>query len=129
MPASTVLLLDTDRLAAESIGATLTGAGYEVTTVIDPDEAFRRAAEFSVVVIDEVHPRPAVEVCREIRTTPSLAPIPVLCISQTDDVEERVRFLEAGPTTSSPARSTRASWRRGWRPSSSASGGAATWRR
>lgn len=96
MPASTVLLLDADRLAAESISATLTGAGYEVTTVIDADEAFRRAPEFSVVVIDEVSPRPAVEVCREIRTTPALAPIPVLCISRTDDVEERVRFLEAG---------------------------------
>ena len=38
----------------------------------------------------------AADVCREIRATPSLAPIPVLCVSQTDDVEERIRFLEAG---------------------------------
>ena len=28
--------------------------------------------------------------------TPALAKIPVLCVSQTDDVEERIRFLEAG---------------------------------
>lgn len=97
MPASTVLLLDADRLAAESISATLAGAGYEVTPVADADEAFRRAPEFSIVVIDEVAgPRPGVEVCREIRTTPALAAIPVLCICHSDDVEERVRFLEAG---------------------------------
>ena len=97
VPASSVLLLDADRLAAESISATLTGAGYEVTAVTDADEAFRRAPEFSIVVIDEVQgPRPAVEVCREIRTTPALAAIPVLCISRSDEVEDRVRFLEAG---------------------------------
>jgi pilus assembly protein CpaE len=97
VPVSTVLLLDADRPTADSITATLGGAGYEVTLVADPDEAFRRAAEFGIVIIDQVTgPRPAVEICREIRTTPALAAIPVLCIAATDDVEERVRFLEAG---------------------------------
>lgn len=97
VPASTVLLLDADQPTAESISATFSSSGYEVTILADADEAFRRAPEFSVVIIDQVAgPRPAVEVCREIRTTPSLAAIPVLCITQTDDVEERVRFLEAG---------------------------------
>ena len=38
----------------------------------------------------------AFDVCREIRATPALRPIPVLCVGQTDDVEERIRFLEAG---------------------------------
>jgi pilus assembly protein CpaE len=37
-----------------------------------------------------------VALCREIRATPALAAIPVLCIGQTDEVEERIRFLEAG---------------------------------
>ena len=97
MSASTVLLLDADSLAAASITATLAGAGYQVERATDADDAFRRASDFSCVVIDEVQgPRPAVEVCREIRATPALAAIPVLCISKTDDVEERVRFLEAG---------------------------------
>ena len=34
--------------------------------------------------------------CAEIRRTPALVGVAVLCISQVDDVEERVRFLEAG---------------------------------
>jgi pilus assembly protein CpaE len=38
----------------------------------------------------------AADVCKEIRGTPALATIAVMCISQTDDVEERIRFLEAG---------------------------------
>ncbi|MBP1706228.1 MAG: response regulator receiver protein [Chloroflexi bacterium] len=97
MPASTVLLLGAERQAAEPINASLTAAGYAVTILDDADEAFRRVPEFTVVIIDQVSgPRPAVEVCREIRTTPAMAAIPVLCITQSDDVEERVRFLEAG---------------------------------
>jgi pilus assembly protein CpaE len=68
-----------------------------VTILADTDEAIRRAGEFSLVVVDVVDPpRTGVEVCAEIRRTPALAAIPVLCISQTDDIEERVRFLEAG---------------------------------
>ena len=63
----------------------------------DADEAVRRAGDFTLVVVDAVDPpRTGVEVCAEIRRTPALAGIPVLCVCQEDDVEERVRFLEAG---------------------------------
>jgi pilus assembly protein CpaE len=97
VPTSTVLLLDADRQTADSISATLVAGGHDVTILADADEAFRRLPEFSIIVVDEVTgPRPAVEICREIRTTPALAAIPVLCITPSDDVEERVRFLEAG---------------------------------
>ena len=41
-------------------------------------------------------PKSAVEICREIRATPALAAVPVMCVSGSDDVEERIRFLEAG---------------------------------
>ena len=41
-------------------------------------------------------PRSAFDICREIRGTPALARIPVLCVGQSDDVEDRIRFLEAG---------------------------------
>jgi len=97
VPASAILLLDASPIAAEPISASLTRVGYGVTRVTDADEAFRRAAEFGLVIVDEVGPaRSAVEICREIRATPALAAIPVLCICQSDDVEVRVRFLEAG---------------------------------
>lgn len=97
MTISSILLLSTAAEAAERLAVALRAAGHEVTTLGDPDEAIRRAGEFTLVTIDAVGPpRSAAEVCREIRRTPALAAIPVLCISQKDDVEERVRFLEAG---------------------------------
>ena len=97
MPASTILLLDSDADAGEAIAAILAGAGYTVTTTTDPDEAFAKAADQQLVIIDiAVGPRSAVDICREIRATPALSAIPVMCVSATQDVEERIHFLEAG---------------------------------
>jgi pilus assembly protein CpaE len=97
VPSSSILLLETDILAGEAIDAVLTGVGYAVLSVKDADEAVRLAADHSLVIIDATGPTttPA-DVARQIRGTASLAAIPVLCICQADDVEERIRFLEAG---------------------------------
>ena len=97
MPASTILLVETDPAAGEVITGVLSNVGYSLTTVTDADEAFRHASDHHLVIID-VLPQPSgsFELCREIRATPALAAIPVLCVSKTDDVEERIRFLEAG---------------------------------
>ncbi len=96
MPSSTILVLQTSPASTAAQG-TLTGVGYQVTTTADPDDAVRRAADFALVIVDVGSGlRSGVDVCREIRGTGSLSAIPVLCVSQTDDVEERVRFLQAG---------------------------------
>jgi pilus assembly protein CpaE len=97
VPSSSILLLETDAKAEEAISAVLTGVGYAVTIVKDPAEAVRTAADYSLVVIDVTGPgaTPA-DVCREIRATPSLSAIPVMCLTQSDDVEDRILFLEAG---------------------------------
>lgn len=97
MTSTSILLLSSTAEAGEPMAAALRAAGHAVTTVADADEAIRRAGEFTLVTIDAVDPpRSAAEVCTEIRRTPALAAIPVLCVCQKDDVEERVRFLEAG---------------------------------
>ncbi len=97
MPASTILLVETDLAAGDVITNLLSAVGYSLTTIADPDEAFRRAGEHHLVIIDVLAgPMGSFELCREIRATPALAAIPVLCVSQSDDVEERIRFLEAG---------------------------------
>ena len=97
MPAATILLLDADDAAAQSISSVLTGVGYTVTTVADADAAFLKVAEHQLVIIDVVIGlKSANELCAEIRATPSMASVPVLCVCQSDDVEERIRFLEAG---------------------------------
>ena len=97
MSITSILLLSAVAETAEPLTAVLRAAGHEVTAVADADDAIRRAGEFTLVIIDAVDPpRSGTEVCAEIRRTLALAAIPVLCVSQQDDVEERVRFLEAG---------------------------------
>jgi pilus assembly protein CpaE len=97
VPASTILLIEADPAAGETISSVLTGVGYTVTTAADPNDAFAQVASNQLVVVDVVTgDKSAADVCREIRATPSLVAIPVLCVSQTDEVEERIRFLEAG---------------------------------
>lgn len=97
VPASSILLLDTDATFAESISSALTAVGYTVTTTANQDEAFVQTVDHHLVILDVVTgSRSAAELCREIRNTPTMAAIPVLCIGQSDDVEERISFLEAG---------------------------------
>jgi pilus assembly protein CpaE len=97
VPASTLLLLDTDPPSGEVIRGVLAGVGYSVTSAESADDAFRLAGDHQLVIIDVVSgPKTAADVCREIRQTPALSAVPVLCISQSDDVEDRIRFLEAG---------------------------------
>ena len=97
MPSSSILLLDADAASGQAIVDVLTAVGYQVTVVGDPDEAFRQASDHHLVIIDKVEgERTAADICKEIRGTPALATIAVLCIGQTDDVEERIGFLNAG---------------------------------
>lgn len=97
VPATSILLLETDPAAGDTIRAALTRAGYGVTNVLDVDGAVRSASGHQLTVIDMVGPgRIAPDICRDLRTAPGLTGLPVLCISQSEDVEERIRFLEAG---------------------------------
>ncbi len=97
MPASSILLLDADTASAELITGVLTRVGYTVTAATDAADALAKAGDNHLVILDVVEGEPsAYDVCREIRATPSMASIPVLCIGQSDEVEERIRFLEAG---------------------------------
>lgn len=97
MPASTILLIESDAASGESIAGVLTRVGYTVTTIADADEAFGKVADHQLAIIDVVTgAKSAVDLCREIRSTPALSAIPVLCVGQSDSVEERIQFLEAG---------------------------------
>ena len=122
MPASTILVLESAATADASLVPQLTLAGYTVTQTTDPDEAFSKIVEHQLAILDigvaEAPVKPAkagkegkdgkdakkeaapaksgVELCREIRATPAMAAVPILCVANTDDVEERIGFLEAG---------------------------------
>ncbi|HEX3427331.1 MAG TPA: response regulator [Candidatus Limnocylindrales bacterium] len=97
MPASTILLVESDEAFARTIATGLTGVGYTVVVEPDANAAIGRIAASQLVIIDLVSgEKSAIDLCREIRANPAMASIPVLCVSQADDVEDRIRFLEAG---------------------------------
>lgn len=99
MPASTILVIETAD-TADSLGPILTTAGYTVTRTSDTDEAFGKVAENQLAIIDlgaaGKGDSAAFALCRELRATPAMAAVPILCVAASDDVEERIGFLEAG---------------------------------
>ncbi len=97
MPAATILLVTADPSSVSAIADVLTRAGYTTTTVANGDEAFGKVSDHQLVILDTVSGGKApVALCAEIRGSASMAAVPVLCVSQTDEVEERIAFLEAG---------------------------------
>src|SRR4051812_37421823 len=94
VPARTILLLEADAAAADSITNILARLGYNVTTVADADQAVELAAANELVILDVVDgKKTAVDVAKGIRAAPAMAGLPILAISQTDAVEERIDFL------------------------------------
>lgn len=97
MPGNPILLLEADPTAGDEIRATLTRGGHTVATALDVEGAIRMAPSHQMVIIDAVAgPMSAPDACRALRANAESATKPILCISRTDDVEERIAFLEAG---------------------------------
>jgi pilus assembly protein CpaE len=97
VPTGNIILLGTDPLSGEIIRTTLTQAGYTLLSVQDPAALAPQAADQQLIVLDvQGGALAAQNICGELRAQPALASVPILCISETDDVEERIRFLEAG---------------------------------
>ncbi|MBI2782428.1 MAG: AAA family ATPase [Chloroflexi bacterium] len=71
--------------------------GRSLTRVEDPEQLAKAGVDHDVIVLDAVPPpRSLADMCREVRAVPALSEVPVLAISSTDEVEERIRLLEAG---------------------------------
>jgi pilus assembly protein CpaE len=99
LPASTILVLESEAIGADSLAPILTSAGYTVTRTTDPDDAFAKVGEHQLAIVDVgagITSRTGFDLCREIRATPAMTAVPILCVAASDDVEERISFLEAG---------------------------------
>jgi pilus assembly protein CpaE len=71
--------------------------GRVLTRIEDPEQLASAPPDQHVVVLDAAPaPRTLADMCREVRAQPALAEIPILAITATDDVEERIHLLEAG---------------------------------
>ena len=90
-----ILLFGTQ--ASEALSKVLGRPGRALTRVETLEELAANAASCDVIVIDMIPPpRTLADVCRDLRSITDLAEVPVLAISSSDDVEERIRLLEAG---------------------------------
>jgi pilus assembly protein CpaE len=82
---------------SDAVERVLARGGRGVTRVADPDEAVKVAATHAVIVIDALPQGPtATDVCRRIRGTEDMPAVPILVITGSGDVEERIALLEAG---------------------------------
>jgi len=92
VPDTRVLLLG--NASSDPLAAILGKPGRSLTRTADADEAVNLGASSDVIVVDAVpSPRSVADVCREIRSTPALAEVPILAVASGDSVEERIRLL------------------------------------
>lgn len=96
-PAGYVLLIGTDEESARDVASLLEARALSVVTSSEPEGSLAQAASAALVVIDRVEGRlDAVALCARLRMAAGMREVPVLCLAMSNDVEERVRFLEAG---------------------------------
>lgn len=90
-----ILLLATDRRAADAMTASLAGPGHGVTVVTTVAELIAAAPRYSLVVLDRVpDDTTTVEVIGNLRASDGSG-VPILAVTQTVDLEERIALLEA----------------------------------
>lgn len=98
MPTSRILLISDGSNAA--VIDTLRALGHETTLVADVGEALAAgvsAETTDVLVLDLVGPvDDAVAACQALRESKGLGGLPILSVSPTDDIEDRIQLLEAG---------------------------------
>ena len=82
---------------SETLNKVLGRPGRALTRIEDPAKLASAAAEHDVVVLDSVPlPRTITDIAKELRADANLADVPILAITSSDDVEERIGLLEAG---------------------------------
>jgi len=95
---SRILLISNTNDTAVADG--LRAAGHETILVADAAEAIASgtdSTDIEVVVLDLSGPVVAtVEAMDAIRAAESLTAVPVLCVLETDEIEDRIRLLEGG---------------------------------
>ncbi len=82
-----------------AVAAALTGAERDVTAAsgVDAGVAAGAASSPEVIVLDLTgEAATMVAASNVLRTVPALAGVPILCVTATDDIEDRIKLLEAG---------------------------------
>ena len=96
---STVLIVDDNPSARETLVAMLEGEGYDLQLAKDGIQALRMLKQLQpdLILLDVMMPAlDGFEVCRRIRSTPQLAEVPIILLTALDDRDSLLRGIESG---------------------------------
>jgi signal transduction histidine kinase len=96
---STVLIVDDDPTARETLVAMLENESWDLQLAKDGIQALRTLEKLKpdLILLDVMMPgMDGFEVCRRIRATPALAEVPILILTALDDRDSLLRGIEAG---------------------------------
>lgn len=96
---STVLIVDDDPTARETLVAMLEGEGYDLQLAKDGIQALRMLERLQpdLILLDIMMPgMDGFEVCRRIRSTPQLAEVPIIILTALDDRDSLLNGIESG---------------------------------
>jgi signal transduction histidine kinase len=96
---STLLIVDDNATARETLVAILEGEGYNLQLAKDGIQALTMLKQIQpdLILLDVMMPAmDGFEVCRRIRATPQLAEVPIILLTALDDRDSLLRGLESG---------------------------------
>jgi pilus assembly protein CpaE len=96
---SRVLLVSANGPAEAAVRSALEEGGNQVTVVGDAGAAARETANHQLIVLDAADDKAVVRLCHDVRKAADGAGYvspPIVAVTQSGDVEQRVRLLEAG---------------------------------
>jgi len=94
-----ILVVDDEPDVVELIEFNLKGAGWDVITAADGEEALKkaRAVPLDLIVLDVMLPEvDGLEVCKQLRNDPSTAAVPIIMLTAKAAEIDRVLGLELG---------------------------------
>src|SRR5215212_9662959 len=96
---STVLIVDDDLTARETLVAMLEGEHYDLQLAKDGTQALQMLEQIQpdLILLDVMMPgMDGYEFCRRVRSTPQFAEVPIIMLTALDDRESLVRGIESG---------------------------------
>jgi len=96
---STILIVDDNPTARQTLVAMLEGENYDLQLAQDGVQALQMLEQLQpdLILLDVMMPgMDGFEVCRQIRSTPPLAEVPIIMLTALDDRESLVRGIESG---------------------------------
>ncbi len=94
-----IIVVEDDRVLAETLAENLTQEGHKVTTVADGESAYQKivAKPPDLIILDVMLPRlDGLSLCRMIRREPTTSHIPIIMLTARSSEVDKIVGLESG---------------------------------